>query len=174
MRADEMEPEFAYTVHSDHPGQAMKFSYLLLFLCITYAGYAQADVYKRVDKDGNVTYSNVPIKGGKKIELQELQTMQPFKEDKADHDKVDKNTQKDRDAERRKILEDELAAEEKLLAEARQKLQDAQDNPQVSHVNGKSFRNVTGQEEAIKNAQDQVTLHEKNVEALKQELAQLK
>jgi hypothetical protein len=152
----------------------MKLRYLLLLPCLAYAGYAQADIYKRVDKDGNVTYSNVPLKGSKKIELEPLPTMKPYTESAADHDRVNKAEQKNRDADRKKILQDELATEEKLLAEARQSLQDAQDNPRVSHVDGKTFRNVAGQEEDIKAAQDQVTLHEKNVEALKQELSQFK
>ncbi len=152
----------------------MKVRYLLLVPCMVYAAYAQADVYKRVDENGNVTYSNVPIKGGKKIELEQLPTMAPYKQSSSEHDKVDKAVQKNRDAERRKILEDELASEEKLLAEARQNLQDAQDNPRIAHSGGKTYRNVAGQEEDIKAAQDQVTLHEKNVEALKQELSQMK
>lgn len=169
-----MEAEFAYTVDYVHPGTAMKIRYLLLLPCLVYVGFAQADVYKRVDKDGNVTYSNTPLKGGKKIELEPLPTMNPYKESASEHDMVNKGVQKRRDDDRRKILEDELASEEKLLAEARQNLQDAQDNPQVSHVGGKTYRNVEGQQEAIKAAQDQVTLHEKNIEALKQELSQFK
>lgn len=152
----------------------MKFRYLLLLPCVVYAGYAQADIYKRVDKDGNVTYSTTPIKGGKKIELEQLPTMTPYKESTEDHERVNKAVQKNRDSERRKILQDELAAEQKLLDEARQNLKDAQDNPRISTVGGKSYRNVAGQEEDVKAAQEQVTLHEKNVEALKQELSQLK
>ncbi len=152
----------------------MKFRYLLLLPCLVYAACAQADIYKRVDENGNVTYSNVPIKGGKKIELEQLPTMAPYKESSGEHERVDKSVQKRRDDERRKILEDELASEEKLLAEARQNLQDAQDNPHVSHVGGKTYRNVAGQEEDISAAEAQVTLHQNNVNALKQELSQLK
>ncbi len=171
---DEMEAEFAYTVSHRYPGAAMKIRYLLLLPCMLYAGLAQADVYKRVDKDGNVTYSNVPLKGGKKIELEPLPTMKPYKATQGEQDMVNKGVQKKRDDERRKILEDELASEEKLLAEARKNLQDAQDNPRISHIDGKTYRNVEGQQEAINAAQDQVTLHEKNIEALKQELSQIK
>ena len=174
MALGEMAPEFAYTVAYDFSGVAMKMRYLLLLPCLVCAGVAQADVYKRVDKDGNVTYSNVPIKGGKKIDLEPLPTMKPYKETPAEHDMVNKGVQKKRDDDRRKILEDEMASEEKLLAEARQNLKDAEDNPQISHVDGKTYRNVEGQQEAIKAAQEQVTLHEKNIEALKQELSQIK
>jgi hypothetical protein len=152
----------------------MKFRYLMLLPCLAYAGYVQADIYKRVDANGKVTYSNAPIKGGKKIELEPLPTMLPYKANAADRARIDQTTQKNRDERRRKILEDELAAEEKALAEARQNLKDAEDNPQISHVDGKTFRNVEGQEEAIKAAREQVTMHERNVQALKTELSQFK
>ena len=58
---------------------------------------------------------------------------------------MDSDTQKKRDDTRRKILEDELVAEENLLAEAKK---------------GAS--------------KDEVELHEKNVGALKKEIANLK
>lgn len=151
----------------------MKLRYLILLPCLAW-GHAQADIYKRVDKDGNVTYSNSPLKGGKKIELEPLPTMSPYNASDADAARVKQATQKGRDDQRRRILEDELAAEEKQLAEARQNLQDAEDNPHVSHINGKTFRNVEGQQEDIKAAQDQVAQHQRNIEALKQELSRLK
>ncbi len=152
----------------------MRLRYLILLPCLAYAGYTQADIYKRVDKDGNVTYSNTPIKGGKKIDLGPLPTMEPYKASASDAVRVNQATQKSRDEQRRRILEDELAAEEKQLAEARQNLQDAEDNPRISHVGGKTYRNVEGQQEDIKAAQDQVTQHERNIEAIKQELSRLK
>ena len=152
----------------------MKLRYLMLLPCLFYAGYTQADIYKRVDADGNVTYSNTPLKGAKKLDLGPLPTMTPYKETDAEYARVKQATQKNRDEERRKILQDELTAEEKLLADAQQNLKDAEDNPQVSHVNGKSFRNVAGYEASVKAAQDQVSLHERNVEALKVELSQFK
>lgn len=152
----------------------MRLRYLMLLPCLVYAGYAQADIYKLVDKDGNVTYSNTPIKDGKKLDLAPLNTTAPYQASDSDVTQVKKATQKRRDEDRRRILQDELTAEEKALADARQNLKDAQDNPQVSHVNGKTFRNVAGQDAAVQSAQDQVTLHERNVEALKTELSQVK
>jgi len=152
----------------------MRLRYLILLPCLAYAGYAQADIYKHVDKYGNVTYSNTPIKGGKKLDLGPLPIMEPYKASEADTARVKQSTQKKRDEDRRRILQDELDAEQKALADARQNLKDAQDNPQVSHAGGKTFRNVAGQDAAIQAAQEQVTLHERNVEALKMELSQFK
>jgi hypothetical protein len=166
----------------------MKLRYLLLLPCLAYAGYTQAEIYKRIDADGNVTYSNAPLKGSKKLDLGPLPTMPAYKESNDDFARVNRATQKSRDEARRKILGDELTEEEKLLAEARQNLKDAEDNPQKwskTVVVGKNKdgspitevttgRNVAGYEENVKAAQEQVTLHEKNVEALKMELSRFK
>lgn len=111
---------------------------------------AHAEIYKRVDAQGRVTYSNVPMKGATKLNLEPLNTV-PATRPKTSvaspsgFPKVDGDTQKKRDDTRRRILEEELAAEEKLLAEA------------------------TTQKDATA-----VTLHEKNVSALKKELANIK
>ncbi|MEN6587623.1 MAG: DUF4124 domain-containing protein [Sulfuricella sp.] len=111
---------------------------------------AHAEIYKQVDAQGRVTYSNVPMKGATKLNLEPLNTV-PATRTKAStpspsgFPKVDGDTQKKRDDTRRKILEDELAAEEKLLTEA------------------------TTQKDATA-----ISLHEKNVAALKKELANIK
>ena len=150
---------------------------LLALLC---AGplLADAAIYKKVDADGHVTYSNVPLKGGKKIILEPLPTMQSSARSRsaspADFPRVTGETQKTRDDARRKILEDELGNEEKLLDEAKQKLKIAEDTPEVYHKDGKTFRNVAKYQENVKNAQEEIKLHEGNIEALKTELSNLK
>ena len=81
---------------------------------------AHAEIYKHVDEQGRVTYSNVPMKGATKLNLEPLNTV-PATRPKtsvaspSSFPKVDGDTQKKRDDTRRKILEEELAAEEKLL-----------------------------------------------------------
>jgi predicted RNase H-like nuclease (RuvC/YqgF family) len=86
--------------------------------------------------------------------------------------KVDGETQRGRDDTRRKILQDELDAEQKLLDEANQNLNDA--SPEVfKGPDGKTFRNVAKYDEKIKQLQEQVDLHTKNIEALKTELSKL-
>ncbi len=153
----------------------MKLHHLFMLLCLGHIGLAEADIYKYVDADGNVTYSSTPLKGGKKLNMEPLPTMAPFVPSSADELRIKQDTQKKRDEARRKILEDEMAKEQKLLDDARQKLQDAKDNPLISHgQDGKTYRNVAQYEENVKTAQDEVALHEKNVEALKTELAGLK
>jgi len=138
---------------------------------------AHAEIYKSIDADGHVTYSSTPLKGGKKIILEPLPTMMPPARTASPEGfpKVDGTTQRNRDEARRKILQDELSMEEKLLEEARQKLKEGEENPEVfMGKDGKAYRNVAKYEEKIKALKDEVDLHIENVEALKIELSKFK
>jgi hypothetical protein len=159
------------------------FRLTLLCSAVAFAGSVQAEIYKRVDKDGNVTYSSAPLKGAKKLELEPLPTMlaQPVpskarKNSESSSDlRVNSETQNRRDDTRRKILEDELATEERALEEARTKLQEAEDNPEVfKSSTGQTFRNVAKYEEKVNAAQDDVKSHENNIKALKTEISNLR
>jgi hypothetical protein len=156
----------------------MKLRLWLVMCCSTALAFsAYADIYKRVDDDGHVTYSSTPIKGGKKLHLEPLPTMAPPKPNKASENfpRVNPETQSQRDDTRRKILEDELASEQAALEEARIKLKEGQDNPEISKdAKGQTFRNVAKYEEKVNALQEEVTAHEKNVEALQTELSNLK
>ena len=137
---------------------------------------AQAEIYKAVDRDGHVTYSSSPIKGGKKLILEPLPTMMPPGRVRGSEGfpRVDNKTQRARDDTRRKILQDELNGEEKLLEEAQQNLTEGEANPEVfKGKDGRTYRNVAKYEEKIKPLQEQVDLHQQNIEALKTELAKL-
>ena len=80
--------------------------------------------------------------------------------------KVDPATQKGRDDVRRKVLGDELATEEKLLVEARGAYADGAPTPLPEER-----ANVDKYRERIARLRQAVGVHEKNVEALKKELA---
>ncbi len=159
----------------------MKAKYWLAVLgCVSWA--AQAELYKQVDEDGHVTYSSAPLKGGKKIYLEPLPTMQPLAKSRAqtpsNFPRVEGEVQKSRDETRRKILQDELANEQNLLAEAKKNQAKAEDAPQGNFVvNGKSMYNGAVAEayaENLTKQNDQVSLHQKNIDALNAELAKLK
>ncbi|TAJ76427.1 MAG: DUF4124 domain-containing protein [Gallionellaceae bacterium] len=155
----------------------MKLRYLLVLWSLCCANWAQAEIYKRIDADGHVTYSSTPLKGAKKLHLEPLPTLPPpprtrGNEGAADFPRVNSATQKDRDNTRRQILEDELATEEKALAEARRDWQDGAENPETyTGKDGKVYRNVAKQDEKMGGLQEQVQMHEKNIEALKTELS---
>ena len=157
----------------------MKPGYLLALLCLCPV-LAQAEIYKAVDADGHVTYSSTPIKGGKKIILEPLPTSVPSARSRSaaspeDFPRVDDETQRGRDDTRRKILQDELSTEEKLLEEARQNLREGEQNPEVFRgQDGKTYRNVAKYQEKINLLNDRVEMHRKNIEALNTELSKLR
>jgi hypothetical protein len=82
--------------------------------------------------------------------------------------KVDKDTQKSRDDGRRRILEDELFTEEKGLTDAKAKLAEQES---IRNGDEKNYQRVL---DRLKPYQDAVERHERNVAALKRELAALR
>jgi hypothetical protein len=101
---------------------------------------------------------------------------------------VEPSTQKKRDNDRRKILEDELAQEEQSLTTAQASLRTEQQNPQLiaavraaqqadnpSPAQLAEFRNnIDKASGRIRGLQATVAEHEKNIEALRKEIGALK
>lgn len=160
-----------------------RISFLVALALVSFP--AAAEIYKHVDAEGRVTYSNVPMKGASKLELEPpvSSSPPPPKASKtptpANFPRVDKDEQKQRDDKRRQILEEELAAERKALEDAKAALVEGEKDPEVFRVKGKDGktvvrRNVARYQEKITQLQDNVDLHQKNVELLEKEIAGLK
>lgn len=153
----------------------MKLRHLLVIIFLSLPGWVQAEIYKRIDSEGHVTYSSEPIKGGKKLYLKPLPTMSGGKGTPENFPRIDTQTQRNRDATRRVILEDELGTEENLLATARQNLQTTENNPETTtSTAGIPFQKTPQYLEKLKAAQDSVALHEQNIKALRTEILNLK
>jgi len=151
----------------------------LVYIALLAASPAFAQTCKYVDKEGRVIYSNLPIKNAKKVTCFEPprtpapapppasgaggETAAP-----AAPTRVDDGTQRTRDDERRRILQSELAGEEEKLKQAKEELA-AQESVRLGDE-----RNYARVLERLKPYQDAVAQHEKNVAALKQELANLR
>ena len=148
---------------------------LILGLC---AAPALADTCKYVDKEGRTIYSNVPIKNARKLTC--FQEPAPPPEPKARAEeastgagdaaqkRVEPSTQRRRDDDRHKILEDELAREQKALEDAKKAL-----GAQQTQRTGDE-RNYARLQERLKPFQEAVTMHEKNISSIRQELVNLK
>ena len=81
---------------------------------------ATAEIYKYVDENGRITYTNVPKKGAKKLDLDPATAAKSRgNAGPASFPKVDNQTQKKRDDQRKQILQEELATEEKSLADSK-------------------------------------------------------
>jgi Domain of unknown function (DUF4124) len=144
--------------------------------CALFAGAsaAHAEICKYVDSDGNMHYTNVPPeRGWKKLSCGvgeegsrggSKSTPTP-----AGFPRVDADTQRGRDDVRRKVLTDELSTEEKLLAESRAAYGDGAPAPlPEEQTNAQKYADRLGK------LRQAVTLHEKNVEALRKELSALR
>ncbi|MFV1921027.1 MAG: DUF4124 domain-containing protein [Methylotenera sp.] len=146
-------------------------------------GYA--DIYKHVDADGRVTYSNVKIKGAKKINLEPADTnfgtqnnsetnVPKSKPAPANFPKVDAETQKNRDNSRKKILMSELESEKIALEQAKKAYEEGKANPEVHRLpNGGIRRNVVKYEEKMQKLQADVDAHQRNIELLEKEISNI-
>jgi hypothetical protein len=145
-----------------------------------FAASGQATLCKYVDERGQVTYSDAPVKGATKASCFESPPVPPppppqratapgaTPAPSGGLPNVDPATQKKRDESRRKILESELATEEQALAGARKALADGE------AVRYGDERNYQRYLDRIQGLKERVAQHERNVAALKQELANLK
>ena len=141
---------------------------------------ARADICKYADADGNVHYTNVaPERGWKKLgcTVGGDATVRPSAPatgrstgpSPAGFPRVDTQTQKSRDDTRRKVLAEELASEEGLLKEARAAYADGAPVPLPEEkADAEKYR------ARIARLRQAVALHQKNIEALKKELAAVK
>lgn len=138
-----------------------------------------AEIYKCTDGSGHVTYSNVQSKGCMKLNLEPISTVPPPRStaakgpSPASFPKVEEGAQKARDNDRRKILEQELAAEQKSLGEAKKALADGEIALPQERVQGGAINQAKVQER-IQPLRDQVQLHERNIEAINKELGNLR
>lgn len=168
---------------------AMKKIYpLLTLIAFAFSTAAFADIYKRVDADGRVTYSNIKTRDAKRLEIdpdtntisndrpkpptgsanKRTATPEGFP-------KVDKQTQNSRDDKRRGILQSELDAEKAALEEAQKAYAEGESNPEmIRHADGRMFRNVAKFQAKMKPLQADVDNHENNIRLLQKELDALR
>lgn len=154
----------------------------ILFIGVQAVAYAQADVYLCVDDNGKKEYKNTgAVKGCKKVELQGI-TLVPAPAPPAagkkpqgkpasspgDFPKVDEGTQKARDSDRKQILQDELKTEEQKLANLKKEYNNGEPERRGDE------RNYAKYQERTNLMKEDVARTEKNIEALKREIANAK
>lgn len=167
-----------------------KYLLLLTIASSTLASHAVAEIYKHVDADGRITYSNIKTKGATRLDIDPdanviKNTPRSTKTNSgasngrtstpSDFPKVDKETQANRDGKRQEILQNELEAEKAALEQAKKAYAEGEANPEmVRHADGKTFRNMAKYNEKMKNLQADVDGHENNIKLLEKELESLK
>ncbi|HUW27155.1 MAG TPA: DUF4124 domain-containing protein [Sulfuriferula sp.] len=146
---------------------------VLLIIGLVISLPVHAEIYKYVDESGQVTYTNLPKRGAKRLDLGPVATsIAPARKKEvsspANFPRVDSNTQRKRDDLRRSVLQDELRTEERNLAEAT-----------AAQKTGEALRSGEQPGSASWRARsdklrDIVKRHEDNISALKKELASIK
>ncbi|MDH4151826.1 MAG: DUF4124 domain-containing protein [Betaproteobacteria bacterium] len=146
------------------------------------AGLARAEIYECIDSSGNKRFTNVKSEaaGCKPMNLPPVPSVPPPKAAPKSADvkppaaapgnfpKVDTPTQQQRDGERRKILEQELANEQKLLDQAKKDLAEQE------AIRLGSERNYQRVLDRLAPFQKKVALHESNIANLRKELSTLR
>ncbi|WP_047395444.1 DUF4124 domain-containing protein [Chitinibacter sp. ZOR0017] len=155
-------------------------------LCSLLISPAWADIYKYVDENGNVTFTNTPVKGAVRIMSEPAprraessgggssSATQPRANkvnvpSPANFPRVDAATQKSRDTNRRQILNDELTSEQNALAMARKALQEAESTKSADEkANPKLYLDRIGR------LRETIVMHEKNTAALQAEISRMR
>jgi hypothetical protein len=164
----------------------MKQQLIGLALVAAAAGHvhAQSEVFLCVDETGKKEYKNTgTTKGCKKIDLPGI-TMIPApptarkpvvqtaaakpSASPSDFPKVDGDTQKTRDNDRRQILADEMKSEEQKLANLKKEFNSGEPERRGDE------RNYAKYQERVATMKDEISRSEKNIEALKREIGNLK
>ncbi|BCL77275.1 hypothetical protein JHS3_30110 [Jeongeupia sp. HS-3] len=162
----------------------MKLLYPLLAILML-PSLALADIYKYVDENGHVTFTNTPMKGAQRIYIDSISVIPAPAKSRAksggntapkvstpspgNFPKVDAATQKSRDSNRKQILQDELGSEKTALAGAKQALADAEGNRSADEK-----ANPQRYVERLGRLREAVVTHEKNVTALNNELTRVR
>lgn len=141
----------------------------LACLALAWSGESRAEIYKFVDDNGHVTYTNMPRPGAKKLDLNLPVGNPATTKSEKKHGtalnptpgyfpRVDPGTQRKRDDMRRQLLVEELDSEQRNLSAA-----------QSAYASG---RHQPGAE--LNRLIEAVHLHEKNIEMLNKELGHIR
>lgn len=155
-----------------------------IFGLILVAQPCVADIYKYVDANGVVTYTNVLPDTRRKSQLiisgpKNTSTEPSIKPAKplsanaspSDFPKVDQHTQQQRDNKRKEILKTELSQEKQALEATLQQYEEAKNTPEVyRNAKGNTFRNVAKYDEKLRLFEAEIQAHERNIELLNKEL----
>lgn len=138
-------------------------------------GTASAAIFKCVDSQGRITYTNDSgnAKGCAQLDddlpVSSVPAMRPPpKASPQNFPKVSPEVQRSRDDGRRAILDSELDTEQKALDKARADLAE-QDAVRLGNE-----RNYQRKLDRLQPFKDQIELHERNIEALKKEISNLR
>ena len=157
-------------------------SVMLLLASAATVVHAQSEIFLCDDGHGSKTYQNTGAsKGCKKVDLPGITTIPGLPKKAAvvtaaakpsaspsDFPRVDSSTQKARDSDRKQILLDEMKTEEQKLAELKKEFNGGEPERRGDE------RNYAKYQERVATMKDEVGRTEKNIDALRREISNLK
>jgi hypothetical protein len=159
---------------------------VLVGLTAPWAAFAQSDIFMCVDDQGTKVFQNVGTgKGCKRVDVGPVLSVPaprqpagrpaaaPSAEDKvsvspANFPRVDRDTQRTRDTDRRRILEDELKTEEERLGRLRAEFNNGEPERRGDE------RNFALYQERVQRLREDIARTENNLGALRREIALLR
>ena len=158
----------------------MRITIVFLFLILALPAISQAEIYKYVDENGQVTFTDVYKRGAKRLELPGAPTTLPLNSGSkpqkrasnnpspTDFPRIDADTQKKRDDIRRQVLADEVSAERQNADEARRQLALGERLQPGERSTDSTYLN------RVKKLRATLAQHEQNVSSIQHEIGNLK
>lgn len=141
-------------------------NYCLFVLLIGFTQITLAEMYKQVDKDGNITYSNVPSQNAKEVSLPPLVEV-PATKEKGVSAKIKGRIDAQNNRTQRANIEKQIADEKNRLQAIKNEYKGGQPDRLGSERNYQRYL------DRVKRLEREMILGEKNLESLKQTLKQV-
>lgn len=133
---------------------------------ISFSYPAQAGIYKHIDAQGNVTYSNVPSSSAKKIDLPAIVVVPSVNSDEID-DRIVKRRESAKIEEQREQLQNKISEEEKRLNEVKSEYKDGEPDRLGSERNYQRYLN------RVERLREEINARERNLNLLRDEFQKI-
>ena len=128
---------------------------------------AQAGIYKHVDQNGKVTYSNIPSTNAQRLDLPPIVVMPPSTNSSGIDERIMQRRESMKFEEQRSQLQSKITEEEKRLNEVKDEYKDG-----VPDRLG-SERNYQRYLDRVEHLRQEIQAREKNLSALRSEMQRL-
>ncbi len=135
---------------------------LLLVVLIFFSVQLQAEVYKQIDTNGNITYTNVPSGNGKKLDLPAIVVVPSTKSEEID-DRIIKRRESFKIDDLREELYRKISDEENRLNEVKNEYKNGEPDRLGSERNYQRYLN------RVERLREEINVRERNLNLLREE-----
>ena len=135
---------------------------LLLVVLIFFSVQLQAEVYKQIDTNGNITYTNVPSGNGKKLDLPAIVVVPSTKSEEID-DRIIKRRESVKIDDLREELYRKISDEENRLNEVKNEYKNGEPDRLGSERNYQRYLN------RVERLREEINVRERNLNLLREE-----